>query len=198
VNQEFWNNRYASDNYVYGIEPNSFLKEQLLKLNKGKILFPAEGEGRNAVFAAKLGFNAVAFDMSEEARKKAMKLARNENVTIKYNHSDFEAIDFPENHFDFIALIYAHFPDEKRQGYHRQLVNFLKPGGKILLEGFSIEQLQYNSGGPQNKAMLFTKNVLLNDFQSLNEIDIESGIINLQEGEHHKGEAAVIRMTGIK
>ncbi len=81
---DFWNERYAEDKYAYGIEPNDFVKQELQKLKPGKILFPAEGEGRNAVYAAQLGFDVYAFDPSEEGRRKALKLARENNVNINY------------------------------------------------------------------------------------------------------------------
>ena len=79
-----WNDRYSNEEFAYGEEPNNYLKEQLEKLNPGTILFPAEGEGRNAVFAAKLGWEVWAFDISAEGKDKAMKLVATNNVAIDY------------------------------------------------------------------------------------------------------------------
>jgi len=105
---EIWNQRYAQKEYVYGIKPNEFYKEQLLKLQPGKILFPAEGEGRNAVFAALNGWDVVAFDSSMEAKKKAEKLADENKVELKYLISSIEEFEFEENSFDTIVLVYVH------------------------------------------------------------------------------------------
>src|SRR4029078_7791808 len=102
-----WNNRYSNDEYAYGEAPNNFLKEQLEKLDAGTILFPAEGEGRNAVFAATLGWTVSAFDISAEGRNKALRLAQMNNVTIDYQVSELEALNFTIEQFDAIALIYA-------------------------------------------------------------------------------------------
>lgn len=60
--EAFWNNRYKEKEFAYGIAPNQFFKESINKLKiKGTILLPAEGEGRNAVYAAKKGLKVTAF-----------------------------------------------------------------------------------------------------------------------------------------
>src|SRR5690606_40603655 len=106
---EFWNKRYAAQEYVYGTKPNSYFKKQIEQLVPGKILFPAEGEGRNAVYAAKLGWDVYAFDSSNEAKKKAEMLAQSQNVKIEYQINDIDAATFPPDFFDCIVLIFAHF-----------------------------------------------------------------------------------------
>ncbi len=95
MNFDFWNSRYSATGYTYGTEPNRFYAEQLETIRPGKILFPAEGEGRNAVYAAEKGFEVVAFDGSNEARKKALQLASERNVTIDYHVSTFDEINLP-------------------------------------------------------------------------------------------------------
>src|SRR6184192_625994 len=94
-----WNERYHNDEFAFGKEPNEFLKEQLKALNVGTILFPAEGEGRNAVFAAKLGWKVFAFDISVEGKKKAERLAEANHVTIDYKVGGLEQIDFAREQF---------------------------------------------------------------------------------------------------
>ena len=183
---------------MYGTEPNNFVKSKLLNLKKGKILFPAEGEGRNAVYASKLGFEVVAFDQSEKAKEKALVLAQNENVNLTYLVESFENIHFNDNEFDCIFLVFAHFAKEKRQEYHKKLLNFLKPGGSIILEGFAKEQIQYNTGGPKNVDMLFSENELREDFQLVEITEFSKQRIILNEGELHKGDAEVLRLMGIK
>ena len=194
----FWDERFATNEYVYGTEPNLFYKEQLEKLAPGKILFPAEGEGRNAVYAASCGWKVTAFDPSSEGKKKAEKLAAANNVKIKYQISNYEEILLPENSFDALVLIFAHMHPLKRTGYHRKLISFLKPGGSLILEGFSKKQINNNTGGPKNLDMLFSDEELIHDFNTLSSIEITEKDITLDEGPFHQGIASVIRITGIK
>lgn len=191
-----WNERYAQDEYIYGIEPNMFFKEQLDKLKAGKILLPAEGEGRNANYAAQCGWDVIAFDNSIEAKKKAEKLAKTNQQKIDYRISSLEEFNEAEGSFDVIALVYVHTP--KRHESHKNILRFLKPGGTLILEGFAKNQLTYNTGGPRKLELLFSKEELLKDFESLNNIDIKELDIVLNEGEYHKGKASVIRLIAKK
>jgi hypothetical protein len=184
---QFWNERYAAEEYIYGTEPNQFYREQLEELPPGKILFPAEGEGRNAVFAATKGWQVSAFDASAEAKKKAENLAREKNV---------EKVSLPKESFDCLALIYAHMPSLKRKEYHQKLASFLKPGGTLILEGFSKKQIENNTGGPRNVEMLFSEEELRNDFNFFAELSISETDVTLDEGPFHQGQASVIRMVG--
>src|SRR6476660_9748257 len=104
------NDRYSKDEFAYGEQPNNYLKAQLEKLDVGTILFPAEGEGRNAVFAAKLGWTVSAFDISVEGKNKAFRLAEANQVTIDYRVGELESLNYDSEQFDAMALIYAHFP----------------------------------------------------------------------------------------
>lgn len=194
--EKIWNQRYAQEEYVYGVNPNEFYKEELSKLQPGKILFPAEGEGRNAVYAAIKGWDVVAFDSSEEAKKKAEKLAEKNNVRLNYQTASIEEFEYDENSFDAIVLIYVHTMN--REQNHQKLLRMLKPGGVIILEGFSKEQLMNNSGGPRNSEMLFSEEELTRDFNDLKEKQITKTETELNEGQLHKGKASVIRLLGIK
>jgi len=196
--KEFWDNRYANEEYAYGLKPNEFFKQELLKRKPKSILFPAEGEGRNAVFAAKNGWKVKAFDFSLSAREKALKLAKQQGVDIDYEIAGFDEFTASPNSFDCIILIHAHTPAHKRNLYHKKIVEFLKPGGNLILEGFSKEQFTRNSGGPKNIDMLFSEDELLNDFKELKQIKIETVEIELDEGAFHQGTASVIRLTATK
>jgi cyclopropane fatty-acyl-phospholipid synthase-like methyltransferase len=196
--QNFWDSRYALEGYVYGIHPNSFLKESLIRIEPGAILFPAEGEGRNAVFAAKLSFSVTAFDSSTEGMKKAIQLALENKVEIDYRIESYEFINLPENKFDVMALIFAHMAPDSRRQYHRKLLTYLKPGGLLILQGFSKEQINYNSGGPRDINMLFSEEELKSDFSETKTLNITSELTLLSEGDFHKGKAAVINVLGYK
>lgn len=190
-----WDERYAQTEYVYGKQPNNFFRHQLQALRPGKILLPAEGEGRNAVFAKLQGWDVIAFDSSIEGKKKANSLALEMNTSIEYKISSFENFDTDEQ-FDAIGLVYAHTLN--REVNHKKISKYLKKGGTIILEGFSKEQLNFNSGGPKNIEMLFSIDELKSDFESFSSLNIWKEEIELSEGNHHLGRVSVIRMVGIK
>lgn len=200
---ERWDERYRRQEYAYGESPNLFLKEQLEKLKPGKILFPAEGEGRNAVFAAKLGWTVAAFDISIEGQKKAMQLAQKNNVIIDYQVGDLQQLNFKEQEFDAVALIYAHFPPEIRSEYHKKFDTFLRKNGIIIFEAFSKKHLDYlaknpNVGGPKGIESLFSIEEIKTDFKYYDIIELKEMEINLSEGIYHKGLGSVIRFVGRK
>lgn len=196
--KEFWNERYQSAEYIYGIQPNEFLVEQIKSLHNGEILFVAEGEGRNAVYAAKLGWNVTAIDFSEDGKKKALELAKDNEVAINYQVIEAEKYDFPSEKFDAIVLIYAHFDEPNRSFIHQKCIDSLKQGGTIILEAFNKNQLNYNSGGPKKESMLYDTELLEKDFEHLTVKHIVEIQIELSEGTFHKGTAEVIRLIGRK
>lgn len=195
---EFWNNRYSSREFVYGKEPNAFFRQELSKLDPGRILLPADGEGRNGVFAATRGWEVFAFDASSVAREKALKLAAERKVAIIYAVSTFEDFEWHGVDFDCLALIYAHMPGNMRKEYHRKFLKMLRKGGTVILEAFNKEQLGKATGGPQELDMLFSKEDLHRDFKKCSEIHIEELNTTLNEGKHHSGEASIVRLIAVK
>jgi len=196
--KEFWNQRFRSEAYVYGTIPNVFFKEQLDKLQPGHLLLPAEGEGRNAVYAAQQGWEVTAVDISEAGRDKALRLAQIKGVEIEYHLGSFGERDLPISHFDCIGLVFAHFPPNMRIAFHQKVIQLLKPGGTLILEGFSKEQLSYQSGGPKKEAILFSVSELKKEFSNLAEIEANQKLIELKEGTFHEGTASVVRFVGRK
>lgn len=200
---EFWNQRYALPEYAYGKEPNVFIQQQLDLLTPGKILFPAEGEGRNAIYAAVKGWEVTAFDISREAQKKALQLATQQHVSIEYLVGTLDELALESPRFDAIGLCFAHMPAEHRTAWHQGLVNLLKPGGVLILQGFSkshaaYQQLNPKAGGPKELTMLFSKQELQLDFEFL-QIDIlQEEIRFLHEGAYHQGESALINLVAHK
>jgi len=198
-----WNERYSNDEFAFGKQPNNYLKEQLEKLNVGTILFPAEGEGRNAVFAANLGWTVSAFDISMEGKKKADRLAEINNVTINYQVGDLQEISFDTKQFDVIALIYAHFPANIKSLYHKTLDKYLRNGGVVIFEAFSKRHIDYvskneNVGGPRDLESLFSIEEIKSDFANYDIIELEEKEIELSEGLYHNGTGSVIRFVGQK
>lgn len=193
-----WDERYNRKEYVYGSTPNVFFENQLTDLKSGVILLPCEGEGRNALFAAQSNWNVVAFDSSEVGKNKAMALATQNNVSYDYQILDVNEANFEPESFDVIALIYAHFKPLLRSKFHATMQGWLKPGGKIILEAFNPDQLNYNSGGPKDLDMLYSPNILSNDFEGMKIELLETSTIVLDEGAFHQGDAAVIRFVAQK
>lgn len=194
----FWNERYAANDYAYGTTPNQFFKAQLDFIPKGKILFVAEGEGRNAVYAAQHGFEVDAFDISEEGKNKAKLLAKEKQVELHYQVASAATLQFEENHFDAIVFIYAHFPAAERESYNQRLLTFLKPGGYIVFEAFGKEQIHLNSGGPRQVDMLFSETEIKAIFSNVDFKFIETIDIHLDKGPFHQGKANVVRFLGTK
>ena len=200
----FWDERYATKNYAYGEAPNEFLKAKIDTLSHtGKILFPAEGEGRNAVYAAQKGWNVEAFDISEMGRSKAIQLAENQGVTINYQVGHLKDFNYKINSFNALALIYAHFPPTVKNEYFPAFAELLKPNGLIIFEGFSTTHLEYRAknpsvGGPNVLEMLFSIEEVKSYFPNFEVLQLEDVEVQLNEGEFHQGTGKVIRFVGRK
>lgn len=195
---EFWNERYREKDYVYGEEPNVFFKERIRGLKPGILILPCEGEGRNAVYAASLGWQVHAFDSSAEGRRKALLLAEKKGQAIDYRVEDALTAHYPEGSADVVAFVYAHFVPQVRKNILPESVRWLKSGGRIILEGFNPLQLKNHSGGPKEPTMLYTEDMLREDFAGLKIEWLQSLQITLKEGKYHQGLADVIQFVGIK
>lgn len=198
MTSQFWNERYQGNETVYGYEPNAFFKEQILLRKLGKLLLPAEGEGRNALFAAKQGWEVSAFDYSEVAQQKALKKARELNLSIDYTIKSIEGLTLVPASVDVIGLIYVHVPPALRQHFHLKCQQALKPGGSILLEAFSPEQLKHSSGGPRVPEMLYTLEALQQDFAGLRIQRAVQKEVILAEGPFHTGPASIVQFVATK
>ena len=195
----FWDERYSTEQYIYGIEPNQFFKEQLSKiLTPGRLLLPGEGEGRNAVYAAKLGWQVDAVDQSQKAMEKAVNLADENKVDVNYSVVDLRTFIPKKNYYDAAAIIFVHFNSEERKSFHKIITDSLKPGGVLIFESFSKNQFGKTSGGPQDLEMLYSLEDIKNDFKEMRSILLEEKNILLNEGDKHVGDASVIRYIGEK
>ncbi|AZJ35096.1 class I SAM-dependent methyltransferase [Tenacibaculum singaporense] len=201
--KEFWNEKYQNTNFAYGKEPNLFFKKELQKIKTGKILLPADGEGRNSVYASKLGWDVTATDLSIEGKSKALKLASEFNVNLKYVVGDIQDLELPKESFDAIGLIYAHFSAWKISIIHQKLTTLLKPNGYIIFEAFSKNHLNYQKnnpkiGGPKDVDMLFSIEQIQQDFTGFEIQVLEEKEVFLNEGDSHNGKGSVIRFIGKK
>ncbi|MFN7326144.1 MAG: class I SAM-dependent methyltransferase [Chitinophagales bacterium] len=201
--KEFWDERYKSADYVYGEAPNVFFERQLSLFPPGKLLMPAEGEGRNAVYAARQGWEVDAFDQSIEGQKKARLLAEKYGVHLVYRVGDFEEMDYPQEKYDAIGLIFVHFPSSKRLLFHKLIDTALRPGGVIILEAFSKRHLEYvgknpGVGGPRDLDLLYSLEEIQRDFAGYEVLELLEEEITLKEGAFHDGVGSVIRFVGRK
>ncbi len=198
-----WNERFAQPGYAYGREPNEFLKNRLSSFTPGKILFAAEGEGRNAVYAASKGWKVSAFDISNEGRKKALQLAEEQGVQIDYKTGELDALGYKAGEFDGLVLIYAHFNSALRATLHTALGKMVRKGGFVLLEGFSRKHTENqarneHAGGPKDINMMFAPQEIKKDFKEFDIEQLEETTVVLNEGQYHNGLASVVRFIGFR
>lgn len=201
--KEFWDERYSGDAYVYGEEPNEYLRSRLLQFYPGEIMFAAEGEGRNAVFAAGEDWKVTAFDQSREGKKKALNLAEKHKVEIDYRVGSLPELGYEKDEVDAVALIYAHFSGDLRSEYHKLLISYLRRDGLIIFEGFSKKHVAYQKenpkvGGPKDEDLLFSLEEVERDFGALKFLELYEAEVDLREGEFHNGLGAVIRFIAQK
>jgi 2-polyprenyl-3-methyl-5-hydroxy-6-metoxy-1,4-benzoquinol methylase len=201
--KNMWEDRYKETEFAYGKEPNVFFKEWIQKIEPKSILMPADGEGRNGVFAAQLGWEVTSFDLSQEGKSKALEFAKEMDVSLDYIVGDLEQLEFEKESFDAIGLVYAHFSAPKKSILHKKLNEYLKPGGIIIFEAFSKKHKELNElnpkvGGPKDINMLFSLAEIKADFENYDIAVLEEKEIILDEGKYHIGKGSVIRFVGIK
>lgn len=196
--KRFWNDRYNGEDYIYGLAPNRFFADQLSQLQPGRLLLPAEGEGRNAIHAAKAGWEVLAIDFSEAGRKKALHLASQEEVDLTYQIDDITHYPYPTQYFDAVALIYAHLPKGQQGPFLQQMDQTLRPGGTLLMEVFHHDQLGNTSGGPKNIDLLYHEDEVQALLKGWQIHLLKKASIHLDEGEHHQGPAEVVRVVAQK
>ncbi|MCA9022671.1 MAG: class I SAM-dependent methyltransferase [Planctomycetaceae bacterium] len=193
-----WDEKYRAAHYIYGEEPNTFLQEHVDCLPQGRILCLAEGEGRNAVFLARQGYQVTAVDASEVGLQKALRLAEKQQTSIEIVHADLATFEPGENQWDGIVSIFCHVPQEIRKRIHGKIGTALKAGGVFLLEAYTPQQLKYGTGGPPDVESMMSKSLLLEEvpgvvFSHLEELERE-----IIEGSNHTGVGAVVQAIGRK
>jgi len=199
MDKSFWDSRYAEEGFAYGVSPNVFLTSFADNFKAGhKVLVIGDGEGRNGVWLAEQGCSVVSVDSSRVGVEKAQKLATEKGVEIEAVCADLNEWDWPESTFDFVVIIYVHFPPDVRELLHQKVIATLKPGGQLIMESFTPEQLNYSSGGPPVLEMLYTMEMMKSDFQLLEIQKLEECVTELNEGKYHCGEGAVVRLVAKK
>ena len=194
-----WDRRYDQDEYYYGFRPNHLVEQEVRRLSAGRGLFLAEGEGRNAVFAAGLGHRVTALDNSWVGRDKALAMAAQRGVELDYRLADLVADDWAEEGaFDFVVLCFAHLPPEAMAEVHRRAVAALRPGGRLIHCSFSKAQFGRKSGGPPRLDWLHELDVLKQQYAGVELERAQELEVELDEADGHRGPAMIIEIAGHK
>lgn len=197
MTREFWESRYAEPGHAYGTRPNRFLEQMAAHWPAGlRVLVPGDGEGRNGVWLARQGQTVLAVDQAQAGLDKARALAAQQGVSLETQAADLLDWEPPAAAFDALVLIYLHLPPEHRGAVHARLLTALRPGARVLLEGFDRRHFGLPGGGPRDPAWLFTEADLRADFGALQDLRIETVDTELDEGPCHRGAARVIRLQG--
>jgi len=195
-----WNQRFSDPDYVFGREPNEFLRVQTPLLTPaGRVLCVADGEGRNSVWLARQGMRVEAFDVAETGVAKARKLAEEAQVSVDYHVSDCDSWEWRDNAYDAIVAIFIQFagPDMRARMF-ANMVRALKPGGLLILQGYTPKQLEYKTGGPGELSHLYTADLLREAFASLETVELTEYEAELSEGARHAGMSALIGLVARK
>jgi SAM-dependent methyltransferase len=192
-----WNARFSEPDFVFGTAPNAWLARQAHLLKPGqRALAVADGEGRNSVWLAAQGLHVDAFDISPVGVAKARKLAHESGVDVNYEVSDCEAWDWKEGAYDLVAAIFIQFAGPSmRSRLFAQMRDALKPGGLLILLGYTPKQLEFGTGGPGILENLYTEALLREEFAAFELLELQAYEAVLQEGKRHAGPSALIGMV---
>ncbi len=200
--EHMWSTRYrnAGEDYVFGTVPNRFLAAQSALLSAGSnALSVADGEGRNAVWLAEQGLHVTATEISPVALEKARKLAAGRHVEVNFVLADAVSWDYPKAAFDFVVAIFIQFADPvQRERIFAGMARALRPGGHLILQGYTPRQLEYRTGGPSAVDNLYTADMLRTAFAGLEILHLQEYEDVLDEGAGHKGQSALVGLVARK
>jgi SAM-dependent methyltransferase len=193
-----WDERFSEPGYAYGKDPNQFLVSVADRIPPGRVLCLAEGEGRNAVYLAGLGYQVTAIDASTVGLNKAQALAEERGVEIEAVHADLADYEIDPGEWQGVISIYCHLPPIVRAALHEQCLRGLGPGGVFILEAFTPRQLDHGTGGPKDRDLLMELDIIRQELPGLRfEVarEIEREVV---EGEYHGGTASVLQILAVK
>lgn len=193
-----WDERYSTDEFVYGTTANEFLVSAIDWLPKGRVLCVAEGEGRNAVYLAQAGCEVVAVDASRVGLDKAARLARERGVHIETVVADLADFVIQPHSWDAVVSIFCHLEPQLRKALHRRVVAGLRPGGVLVLEAYRPEQIRYATGGPATADMMPSLVELKDELEGLEFEHAVEIVRNVSEGKYHTGKGAVVQVLAVK
>ncbi len=198
MTKQVWDERYTAEDYVYGMEPNDLVRTEANRIPPGPVLCLAEGEGRNAVFLAGLGYQVTVVDYSAVGLRKAERLARDRGVAIELVEADLATYELGSGEWSGIVSIFAHVPVAIRQRVHSAIPGALRPDGVLILEMYRPEQLELGTGGPTDVAMLPTLAELERELGALDLVIACATDREIHEGRKHSGRSATVQIVGIR
>ena len=191
-----WDQRYAIKDYLFGTAANDFLQDHAALLPQKKILCLADGEGRNSVYLASLGYEVTALDNSKVGLQKAQQLAKAKGVQITSLHADLADYDLGTEQWHGIVSIFCHLPPNLRKSLHRKIYAALKPGGVFSLEAYTPKQLQFKTGGPPDAVLTMQSKALIDELKPLH-LELNQELIrDVHEGIGHTGQGSVVQVIG--
>jgi SAM-dependent methyltransferase len=193
-----WDRIYSVPEYAYGTEPNDFLASVADQIPAGPVLCLAAGQGRNAVFMARLGHRVVAMDLSRVGLARAQALAASLGVAIETVHADLADFRIEPGAWSGIIAFFSHLPGPLRRQVHRAAAAGLRPGGVFVLEAYTPAHLRYRIGGPDDPELMMTLELLQSDLEGLELVigrELERVMV---EGRLHWGPAAVVQVLARK
>lgn len=195
-----WNSRFQQAEYIFGTEPNAYLRRHANLWRPGqRVLCVADGEGRNSVWLARQGLAVDAFDISDVGVAKARKLADAAGVDVAYAVGSCDQWIWPEALYDGVAAIFVQFADPAmRSRLFANIIKCLKPGGILVLQGYTPQQLAYKTGGPSQISHLYTEASLRSAFASMEILELQEYEQELNEGAQHSGRSALIGLVARK
>ena len=193
-----WDERYSQPGFAYGTEPNEFLAAVAWQVPVGPVLSLGEGEGRNAAFLAGLGHRVVAVDQSEVGLAKAKKLAADRGLSIETVCADLAAFPIEPGAWAGIVSVFCHMPWRVRVPLYAAAVRGLRPGGVLVLEAYTPEQIGRSTGGPKDPDMLPTLAELTEELAGLEFVHARELDRDVREGAYHTGVAAVVQVIGVR
>jgi SAM-dependent methyltransferase len=195
MESQFWDERYSDSRFIYGTEPNEFLESVADRLPAGPILSLAEGEGRNAVYLAGLGYEVVAVDQSDVGLAKARKLAAEREVHIQTMQADLDDFTIEPGAWAGIVSIFCHLPPLLRVPLHAAVARGLRPGGVFVLEAYTPRQFGRGTGGPPSPEMLVSLDDLTEELAGLEFLHALELEREVREGLYHTGLASVVQLV---
>lgn len=195
---KMWNEKYRTEQYIYGTKPNEFLAQNVNAIPKGRVLCLAEGEGRNAVFLAGQGYTVTAVDSSDVGIAKARSLAQENDVSVDFIHADLQDYELGNKKWDGIVSIFCHIPKHIRENLHKRVVESLKHNGVIVIEAYTPDQLRHDTGGPPTVDLMMTSEILARELNGLKFHHLKELEREVVEGTRHTGLGAVVQAIASK
>ncbi len=192
-----WNKRFAGEGFLFGTEPNEWLREQAGVWQAGqRVLCVADGEGRNSVWLAARGLQVDAFDIAEVGVAKARQLAARQGVKVNFQVADCDGFAWPQAAYDGVAAIFIQFADPAlRERLFARMQQCLKPGGLLVLQGYTPKQLEYRTGGPPLASHLYAEAMLRQAFAAMDILTLREYEADVAEGSGHRGRSALIGLV---